>query len=268
MSKPKALVLCGDGINCDAETAWALELAGFDARRVHTSDLLASPRTLMDYQMLALPGGFSFGDEIASGKILALKLKVHVAHLLHQFISAGNLVLGICNGFQVLTQLGLLPFSEPGAPRVVSLTRNAGGKFIDRWVELAVDRTTPCPFFESLETIQLPIRHGEGRLALAADASGELSESVKRHAVLRYREDVNGSFDRIAALTNSSGNVLGLMPHPEAFVRWTQHPNWGTGLLPSPHGKDVNDAEARKSHGLRILTNAAAALKTAAGRTG
>lgn len=260
MIKPKALVICGDGINCDRETAWALSATGFDAERVHVSDLLTGPQLLNQSELLAIPGGFSFGDEIASGKVLALKLKEKLSDYLHRYIDSGKLVLGICNGFQVLVALGLLPDSAANAPRVVSLSRNIGGSFINRWVELVVDASTPGHFFDSLETLQLPIRHGEGRFSLATDASEQIANTVKQHAPLRYKEDVNGSYDRIAALTNGTGNVLGLMPHPEAFVRWTQHPNWGKEMLAGkaePKGKKGEPSPEPVPHGLVILRNAA-----------
>lgn len=260
MVLPNALVLCGDGINCDRETAWALGLAGFNASRAHVGDLLENPSMLSEAKLLALPGGFSFGDEIASGKILALKIRERLSDLLHRFVDDGNLVLGICNGFQVLVQMGFLPFSEPGAPRVVSLAKNGGGRFVNRWVELAVDRNVACHFFDSLDNIQLPIRHGEGRLTLGPEAEAATVEAVKQRAPLRYDSDVNASFDKIAALSNASGNVLGLMPHPEAFVRWTQHPNWNReSRLPDKEKRTSKGAPAKEAppHGLTILRNAA-----------
>ncbi len=221
---PKALVLSGDGINCEFETQAALDLAGFDAGVVHTSELLARPGLLLNSKLLVLPGGFSFGDEIASGKVLAIKLRERLQEVLQSFIESGSILMGICNGFQVLVQMGLLPYSQPGSPRIVSLARNSSGRFKNIWVRLVVDENNPTKFFQGLTELDLPMRHGEGRIAL--EATGGYDDVVKLHAPLRYDEDVNGSFDNIAALTNETGNVLGLMPHPEAFVRWTQHPAW------------------------------------------
>ena len=129
MTKPLALVLKGDGINCDNETVWALELAGFEAQAVHVSSFIENQSELKQAKLLALPGGFAFGDEIASGKVLALKLRERVIDSLHQYISGSGLVIGICNGFQVLTQLGILPRSEPQARRIVTLTKNSHGHF-------------------------------------------------------------------------------------------------------------------------------------------
>lgn len=248
MKKPKALVLYGDGINCDMETAWALEQAGFDATRVHTTKLLKTPKQLEAYQLMVLPGGFSFGDEIASGKILALEFKERVGEVLHEFIDRSGFVMGICNGFQILVQLGILPNSNQGAPKTVSFTRNIAEKFINRWVTLDVAKEIKTPFFEGLLQIDLPIRHGEGRLTIGEHADVDTRAKITRHIALRYRHDINGSFDKAAALTNARGNVLGLMPHPEAFVRWSQHPAW------------TDRAQDKLPDGLAILKNVAKAV--------
>jgi phosphoribosylformylglycinamidine (FGAM) synthase-like amidotransferase family enzyme len=270
VASPKALVIMGDGINCDRETDWALTNAGFDAVRVHAAVLLENPGALADYNLCAIPGGFSFGDEIASGKVLAVKLKEKMKDALYQFVEKGHLLIGICNGFQVLVQMGMLPHSEPGKPRVVSLLRNAEKKFINRWVTLAVTPGTVTPFFANMQAIDLPIRHGEGRLALESAAVKTMEEHdaahpvievdaltaelVKARAPLRYHDDVNGSFDRIAALHNDRGNVLGLMPHPEAFVRWNQHPQWIARKFAGGNGDDFGKGDAP---GLKIFKNAA-----------
>jgi len=244
------MVLSGDGINCDRETAWALSMAGFEATTVHTGDLLAEPEKIEKFKLLAIPGGFSFGDEIASGKILAVKLKERLKEALFEYVGKGHMVIGICNGFQVLVQMGLLPNSQPEEPRLVSLLHNAGGKFINRWVTLTVDPTVPCPYLLQMTEFDLPIRHGEGRVALSPNGSPEAEQSVKGRAPLRYKDDINGSFDRIAALTNAQGNVFGLMPHPEAFVRWIQHPAW----------TQRPQEESKNAPGLSIFVNAASSL--------
>jgi phosphoribosylformylglycinamidine (FGAM) synthase-like amidotransferase family enzyme len=292
MTKPLALILKGDGINCDNETVWALELAGFRAQAVHVSAFIEDQSLLHGAKLLALPGGFAFGDEIASGKVLALKLRERMIETLYQFIGGKGLVIGICNGFQVLTQLGILPRSQPQARRLVTLTKNSHGHFNNRWVDLTVagpaekgtaskEQKMTGAFFSGLKNIELPIRHGEGRLVVGTGVSkeqagnarsssmgGEQTEpelidfenEVKSCAPLRYRDDVNGSFDRIAALTNAEGSVLGLMPHPEAFVRWTQHPAWTTLKLTRPElAADRHPLElplADRPHGFTILRNA------------
>ena len=257
----KALVIYGDGINCENETAHALALAGFQASKVHCVDILARPAQLQDAQLLALPGGFSFGDEIASGRVLAIKLKEKLQEALAKFVAAGNLVIGICNGFQILVQLSCLPDSAAGARSTVSLCHNEGGKFINKWVKLDVCAGAG-PFFAGLDTIHLPIRHGEGRLTLPSDSTDVLQETVKRQAALRYKDDINGSYDNIAGLTNAAGNVLGLMPHPEAFVRWNQHPGW-TDISRGRTEGDLGlapECMAQTPHGLQIFKNARAML--------
>ncbi|MBY0356502.1 MAG: phosphoribosylformylglycinamidine synthase subunit PurQ [Candidatus Obscuribacterales bacterium] len=244
--RPKAAVLYGDGINCHNETVHGLALAGFDAELLHTTDLMANSARLSSVQLLAMPGGFSFADEIASGKVLALKLKDKLKNTFYDFVDKGNLVIGICNGFQILVQMGLLPDSNPTAARAVSLCHNSHGRFMNKWVELEVDKKNQSGFFLGLQSIHLPVRHGEGRLVLSPELTSTAVETVKKQSPLRYRQDINGSYDRIAGLLNQKGNVLGLMPHPEAFVRWEQH----------PAGHKVNRGE--EPHGLSILKNAAA----------
>ncbi len=259
-TKPKALVIYGDGINCENETAYALNLAGFESERLHCIDVLNSPEQLKSAQLIAFPGGFSFGDEIASGKVLAIKLKEKLQDALHSYIDKGNLVVGICNGFQILVQLQILPDSSKNADRSVSLCHNSGGKFINKWVKLEVNESSR--FFRGLKSIHLPIRHGEGKLTLSTDSPDKLEDTVKQQAPLRYSQDINGSFDQIAALVNETDNVMGLMPHPEAFVRWNQHPNWGQLQYGSSAGPLALDKDAINStpHGLQILKNAAAML--------
>ena len=219
---PKALVLYGNGINCEDETIFALNAVGFSASLLHITDLLKTSDCLKLCQMLVVPGGFSFADEIRSGKVLALELKNKLLAQLNDFIEQGKFLLGICNGFQVLTQLGVLPDHSLFTPHSAALIDNKSGKFSNRWVKLVVNEKINSPFLAGLETMTLPIRHGEGQLVVKED----LAKSISQYACLRYEEDVNGSFDRIAALTNKKGNVFGIMPHPEAFMRFSQHPAW------------------------------------------
>ncbi len=219
----KALILAGDGINCEIETAYAARDAGFSTQTVHVNDFLkAKGAQLADTQLLVVPGGFSFGDELGSGKILALKLKHGVGEALSGYIAGGGAVLGICNGFQVLTQLGVF-----GAGIV--LTHNEQGQFLNRWVGLEI--TGKSIFTDGLKKagvtrLELPMRHGEGRLICPEN----LQEALVADGclVLQYVEDVNGAWKRTAALSSHRGRVMGLMPHPEAF--WTEelHP-WGNG---------------------------------------
>ncbi|MBI3556088.1 MAG: phosphoribosylformylglycinamidine synthase subunit PurQ [Deltaproteobacteria bacterium] len=219
----KALILAGDGINCEIETMHATRDAGFSPQTLHVNDFLkAKGAQLADTKLLVVPGGFSFGDELGSGKILALKLKHGVGEALTTYIDGGGAVLGICNGFQVLTQLGVF-----GAG--VVLTHNKQGQFLNRWVGLEI--TGKSIFTDGLKKsgvtrLELPMRHGEGRLICPENLqSAMLSQGS---IVLKYEEDVNGAWNRAAALSSHNGRVMGLMPHPEAF--WTEelHP-WGNG---------------------------------------
>jgi len=232
-----ALVLYGYGLNCDHETQFALNKAGAEAVRVHTSDLLADPDTIWDYHLLAVPGGFSWGDDHGAGVILALRLKLALGQALQEFVQAGRLVIGICNGFQVLVNLGLLPnLKGREGERLVALIPNDCGNFRDAWVYLKTNPNTPCVFTRGLDVFQLPIRHGEGKFY--ADA-GILEELQARGQVVlnyatpdgqaadgRFPENPNGSLLDIAGICDATGRVLGLMPHPEAAITATQLPAW------------------------------------------
>jgi phosphoribosylformylglycinamidine synthase len=221
---PNVLVLTGDGINCEQETAQAFRLAGFDAEIRHLNDLISERVTLDElsskYRALALPGGFSFGDDLTSGKVLALKLQHGLGWDLPRFAERGGLVIGICNGFQALIRLGVFG-------RDISITHNSHGKFLDTWVRVT-PAGTRCAWLKGVGTIDLPIRHGEGRLVFAANRRKELHDKMGRlgQTCLRYDSDPNGSEERLAGLCDQTGRIFGLMPHPEAFVRFTAHPEW------------------------------------------
>ncbi|MGZ3670508.1 MAG: phosphoribosylformylglycinamidine synthase subunit PurQ [Bdellovibrionota bacterium] len=227
MKSARVLVLTGDGINCERETSRAFGLAGADPAILHVNDLLENPSRLHDFEAIAFPGGFSFGDDLGSGQVLALKLSLVLGDELRQFLEAKKPVIGICNGFQAITKMGLLP--EPFGVRRMALARNSSGSFLDRWVGLDVEKASVCIWTRNLHAegpIELPMRHGEGRVVFA---KGE-EESIHRqlsHAgqiALRYTEDVNGSHGRIAGVCDPTGLVFGLMPHPEAAVSLLQHP--------------------------------------------
>jgi phosphoribosylformylglycinamidine synthase I len=234
--KPKALVLYGYGLNCDYETAYALNRAGAEASRVHTTDLLENPALLWDYHLLAVPGGFSWGDDHGAGVILALRLRLALGSALAEFLAAGRLVIGICNGFQVLVNLGLLP-GLPGrdGERLAALIPNDCGNFRDAWVHL---KATPSVsvFTKGLDTLELPIRHGEGKFYAAPGVLTELhnrgqialkyATAAGKPAAGRFPANPNGSLLDIAGICDVTGRVLGLMPHPEAHITATQHPNW------------------------------------------
>lgn len=180
---------------------------------------------------------------------MAVKLMENVKDRIANFIGKGNLVIGICNGFQMLVQMALLPEPE-SSKKIVSLLHNEGGRFINKWVAMDVPDQARSGYFASLKRIELPIRHGEGRIH--PEAAHE--DLVERHCALKYVENVNGSFHRIAALTNARGNVMGMMPHPEAFVRFSQHPGWSEMKSKSKFSDQSYDG--REPDGLTILKNA------------
>ena len=248
MLSPRALVLRAPGTNCDLETAHAFERAGGIARRVHVRALAERPATGDDCQILCIPGGFSYGDDIASGRIFALELRTRLADVLRAFRDRGGLVLGICNGFQVLLQTGLLLADADGA-RQATLAHNTSGRFIDRWVSLR-NAGGPCVFLQGLDSFELPVAHAEGRFATRSaadfarlDAAGQLP--------LRYAggSNPNGAEGDVAGACDATGRVFGLMPHPERFVATTQHPAWHGRLDPDQPGT-----------GLALFSNAVRAM--------
>lgn len=204
------LVLMGDGINSENELALAFSRQGATVTKMHVNDLLSNPEQLMNYKLLAIPGGFSFGDEIRSGKILAEKMRGTLGEVLKKFRNNDGRIIGICNGFQVLAQLGLFDDGD----RSFTLAENDHGTFMDKWTKLTITNNN-SPWFKNLSgDIFLPVRHKEGRII----AKGELNP------VLRYENDINGSFDKIAGLTDKTGKVFGLMPHPEVACHSFLHP--------------------------------------------
>ena len=241
MLAPRTLILRAPGTNCDHETAHAFERAGAIARRVHVRALAERPALADDSQILCIPGGFSYGDDIASGRIFALELKCRLADALAKFRDKGGLVLGICNGFQVLLQTGLLLADPRSGGALASLAHNDSGRFVDRWVHL---RAKPgrCVFLQGMDRFELPVAHGEGRFVMrspedlaACDAAGQF--------VLRYAADAtggstnpNGASLDVAGACDETGRILGLMPHPERFIDAIQHPAWSGRLDPSAAG--------------------------------
>ena len=235
MTDVRAIVLRAAGINCDMETEYALELAGAEAHRVHINRIIENKSLLDEFRIIVLPGGFSYGDDVAAGKILANQIVHHLYEPLQRFIEQGKLVLGICNGFQVLVKTGILPGDNSARQRQeVTITDNDSGKFEDRWVYLAA-QTERCVFIEPGRQIYLPIAHAEGKIVTRDEATLERLKS-EGHLAFKYVDEngdeggypvnPNGSVESIAGLTDTTGRVLGLMPHPERFVRRTQHPRW------------------------------------------
>ncbi|HHN74467.1 MAG TPA: phosphoribosylformylglycinamidine synthase subunit PurQ [Acidobacteria bacterium] len=238
---PKVLIPVGLGLNCEAETAHAFRSLGVEPDLVHLTDLFAQrgPRPLADYQVIAFIGGFSYGDHVAGGLVLATRLRAHLADDLRDFLDRGGLAIGICNGFQTLVRLGLLPGPDSGAHDFVQradLGPNDRLGYRDAWVRLRVEPDTRCLWTRGLESVELPARHGEGKfLTEPAQLVDQLAEDGR--VALRYVDaagrpteqwpwNPNGSAGGIAGICDRSGRVFGLMPHPDAFLHPWHHPDW------------------------------------------
>ncbi len=222
--KARALVLTGDGINCEMEFAQALRLVGFETEIKHISDLMSekcgTDELSSRYSVVAFPGGFSYGDDLTSGKVLALKIKHSLNWDLPLFVGRGGLVIGGCNGFQALIRLGIFG-------KEISITTNEQGKFLNSWVKVS-PQGSKCIWLKGVGTLDLPIRHGEGRVVIGHLRKKEILSKLEKNEMicLRYETNPNGSEMSCAGLCDPTGRIFGLMPHPEAFVRWTAHPEW------------------------------------------
>lgn len=242
MVQPRVLVLRSPGTNCDAETAYAFEMAGGLTTALHINQLRDEPQRLDEFQIVVFPGGFSYGDDLSAGQILAQQVRNRLFERLVRFPEQGKLILGICNGFQVLVKTGLLlEEDEQGFP--ASLTWNTSGRYLDRWVGL-VSGDSRCVFLRGVDTLELPIAHGEGRFVVRDEM---VLEQLRRRGqvALRYRsnggsDNPNGSYDDIAGLCDPTGQIFGLMPHPERFIFPTQHPSWTRRPRePVPQGRQL-----------------------------
>jgi phosphoribosylformylglycinamidine synthase len=239
-NKPKAIILRTAGTNCDYETKYALEKAGADVDLVHVNQLVKDKGLLSSYHIFVLPGGFTYGDDIAAGKVLANQLRHHLLDELTRFVDDGKLVIGICNGFQVLIKMGLLPGINGTQPssneyrQEFTLTYNDSNKFEDRWVYLK-SFSDKSVFIDNDCMLYVPIAHAEGKFV--ADNGGELENLGKSGQIIfkyvdkdgniaNYPWNPNGSLDNIAGICDSTGRVLGMMPHPERYIEPTQHPRW------------------------------------------
>lgn len=232
MATPRVLILRAPGTNCDYETAYAFERAGATTDRVHLNRWLEAPALSNDYQILCLPGGFSYGDDLGSGRIFGNQLRHHLSDSLTAFREQGKLILGICNGFQILIKSGLLDSDDAQGPGA-TLAWNASGRFIDRWVNLRV-ASNRSPFLTGIERMNLPIAHAEGQFVGRDEPTLDRLEGAGQ-LVLRYCEsetcrpqpfNPNGAARDVAGMCDATGRVLGLMPHPERFIDRTQHPQW------------------------------------------
>jgi phosphoribosylformylglycinamidine synthase len=263
MGKPRVLVLRAAGTNCDRETAYAFELAGAAPEIVHVNQFTRGDRRLSEFRILALPGGFSYGDDCSAGRIHANELRCLMGDQFREFVAAGKLVLGICNGFQILVKAGLLPGGtlKPGdapsdevfAPQNVTLADNRSGRFQCEWARLKVNEAASPQFLAGMdgEVLELPIAHGEGRFSASKDEVSRL-QSEQRVALqycgpageIEARYSVNGSLLNAAGISGFGGHVLGLMPHPERHVHGTQHPRW------------TREGARSEGQGLRLFRNA------------
>lgn len=244
MKQVKVLVLWGYGINCEIETAYAFKICGASAEIVHLSEIFSGEKSILNYHILCFPGGFLDGDHLGSAqacahrfKYLKIKGKKSLWDEILKFLDNGGLILGICNGFQLLVKMGLLPGGKYLGQRKVSLTYNESGKFEDRWVYLKVNPNTPCVFLKNLEELYLPIRHGEGNfipesneilkeLELNNQIAIQYIDPKTKQPTQQYPFNPNGSVKAIAGITDPTGRILGMMPHPEAFNHFTNHPSW------------------------------------------
>lgn len=279
---PRALVIRTAGTNCDAEMVRAFSLAGATPSNIHVDRLVGDPAMMDDFDLIGFPGGFSYGDDIASGRILATRLRERLYPALRRAILRGCPMIGICNGFQALVQVGLLPGPEPGQPwpeaaaprQTVALTENAQARYVDRWVGIAPVAESRCIWTQGLEKfasgvpcegvssedlLQLPIAHAEGRFVAE---SPEVLAALERDGqiALRYTEDCNGSVDRIAGICDASGLIFGLMPHPDRYLDWSRHPYWTR--LPERY-RSARPGEDPETPGLRIFRNAVEAVSHA-----
>lgn len=245
--KPRTLIIRTAGTNCDRELAHAFEVAGAQTQTLHLHSLIEEPGRLEQFELIGFPGGFSYGDDVAAGRILANRLRHRLFEPLLAAIERGVPMIGICNGFQVLVKLGLLPDPQAGV-QTATLADNTTGRFIDRWGRVVAEPESVCVWTQGLERFDLPIAHGEGRFTVADDSVLSKLRNQKQIA-LRYADgdNPNGSVANIAGICDPSGLVLGLMPHPERFVDPTQHPQW------TRKGEDWLN---QKTAGLRFFENA------------
>ena len=266
-AKPLVLIITGDGLNCERETAWAFSRAGAQCDLVHIGDILNRARRLGEYDALAFIGGFSNGDHLGAGTVQASRFRHRLKGDLQECIDRRRPIIGICNGFQTLVKMGILPGSPAEAEgwrRIATIMANDSGKFEDRWVHLTVDPGSPCIWTRGLKRLFLPVRHGEGKFFMADREQTALLESnnlvVARYATpegeptQEYPENPNGSQGAIAAVCDPSGLIFGLMPHPEGFISPYQHPSWtrDTALgRPLP----------REGEGLAVFRNAVTYLE-------
>ena len=265
MSDPRVLIITGLGLNCEVETEAAFAAAGAVPDKVHLLDLLdrSAPRKLSDYPLLAFIGGFSFGDHLGAGSVFANKIRWRLYDDLLAFIGRGGLALGVCNGFQTMVRLGLLPGLDGDykTPRA-TLAPNDRPGYRDAWVTLGFDPASPCLWTRGLDRLELPSRHGEGKFLADPDVTARLT---REHLVTaRYLgpdgaptqdwpHNPNGSPGAVAGICDPSGRLFGLMPHPDAFLYPFHHPQWTR--------RKLSGSVPREGDGMRIFRNGVRAVK-------
>jgi phosphoribosylformylglycinamidine synthase len=269
MKKPKVLVLTGFGLNCEKESFYSWELAGAQPEYIHINELIrgdeiGSKKTLEEFEILHIIGGFAHADDHGAGVLLANQFKYRLGNQLEDFIKDGKLILSICNGFQAAVNLGLLPgFNENYSSREVALAYNDIGNFRNIWTHLTVNKESPCIFTKGIERAEFVNRHGEGKFYAPSEVIKKLFEN--NQVVLQYAQadgslangkypyNPNGSLEDIAGICDPTGKIFGLMPHPEAYNNWTNHPQW-TRLKErlKREGKDYPSEGA----GIQIFRNA------------
>jgi len=231
MSSVKVLVLRAPGTNCDNETAFAFEQAGAMCELHHINRLIRHEVKVNDYQIMAIPGGFSYGDDIAAGKIQANEMKARLGDDIQHFIENGGLMLGICNGFQMMAKAGWLSRPARSGLPAFTLTNNDSGRFECRWIHMIVNSKSNCVFTRGIERLYLPIAHGEGKVVAEPDELAKLNVALrycneKGETVATYPDNPNGSMDNIAGIADDTGRIFALMPHPERHITGTQNPMW------------------------------------------
>jgi phosphoribosylformylglycinamidine synthase len=263
--KPNVLILTGYGLNCDMETAHAFERVGAQSHRVHINALIDGSVSIDSFHIMVFGGGFSWGDDHGAGVIQAVRMKTHLGENLLAFIDQGNLIIGICNGFQTLVNMGLLPgFDSNYQKRSVALIHNDCGNFRDQWVSLTINPASPCIWTQGLNQLDLPVRHGEGKFYAETDVIDRLGQDNQivfqyskpdgHPAEGQFPHNPNGSLRDIAGICDPTGRILGLMPHPEAYHHYTHHPDWTRRLAMQLRQKSPVDTEPVL--GIRLFENA------------
>ena len=259
-SSVPVLIITGYGLNCEAESEHAWNLAGGQPELVHLNDLLERPSRLFDYAAMMFIGGFAYGDHMTSGHVFALRVRQRLSSELARFIERGGLILGACNGFQIMVKLGLLPgLDNDYFTQKLVVMQNDCGTFQNLWVQLSFDSRSPCVFTRGLDSMPLPVRHGEGkvftldknlleRLESEGCVACRYADPASGQPTLEFPYNPNGSLKSIAGLCDPSGRIFGLMPHPEAYIYPENHPHWDMQLL--------RGTLPGRGEGLKIFQNA------------